>query len=194
MLEDDNADDEVHFYSTCVHIWSLSALKNFLKNQRINGYNLHKTVSVISKYNVRNKLSPSLLINCQKWEVNEQRNHYYNTRLNTWGREWTLHYLLWLCLIGICLEGEVRELLPLPPDDVLPPDEPVISAPRLCTFSRMAARVVSTSPRYGRRAGSPSQQFCISCQHESVNVGSRSGRKPEAKKHDHHDNSITFIL
>lgn len=92
-------------------------------------------------------------------------------------------YLWWLGRTGICLDGDVRELLPLPPD-VLTPDEVWLSVPRLCTLSRMEFSTVSTSPKYGRRAGSPSQQFCISCQHASVNEGRRSGRKPEMQSNN----------
>lgn len=92
-----------------------------------------------------------------------------------WWQGGVVHYLL-LCRWEMFLDGEVREFFPLPVAAVFPPLP--LSLPFLLVFSRMLWSCASTSPKYGRLAGSPSQQFCISCQHGSLKTGNFSGRNP----------------
>ena len=72
------------------------------------------------------------------------------------------------------LEGEDWLFLLFDPEELLEAE----SLPFFLTLSRMEMRMVSTSPKYGRRSGSPSQHDVINCQHGSVKDGNFSGRKP----------------
>ena len=92
------------------------------------------------------------------------------------------NYLKVFCLLEMFFDWDVREFLPLPAEDALFTEELVTSDDRRRTFSWMELRMLSTSPKYGRRTGSPCQQFCINCQHASENVGRRSGLRPAMKE------------
>lgn len=81
-------------------------------------------------------------------------------------------------LLEMFCDEAVREFLFLLGDVLLPTDSRCF----LRSFSKILQSWFSTSPKYGRLTGSPSQQLCINCQQGSENVGSLSGRNPVKMK------------